>query len=113
MIRIFFKLCFWVIIARWTYAEVQLVAPSATPAIDFALQKIQIPTHDKWSKGSFNQWLSQAKHDGRASALAMQASMKDTASSALQRVQEFSGVPSAEAKSLSHWVKDSEAFTKF
>ena len=49
MLRALFKLCFWVVVARWCYAEIQLVFPKAAPVIDLALEKMRLPTHDKWS----------------------------------------------------------------
>lgn len=52
--RIVLSCCFWVIAARWIYAEVQILLPSAIPTIDYALEHIQIPTHDKWPKEHLN-----------------------------------------------------------
>lgn len=57
MFRILGKLCFWVLVARWGYAELQIILPSATPAIDYALENVQIPTHDKWNSESLDQLL--------------------------------------------------------
>ena len=48
MIRFFFSFCLTVIVARWIYAEVQMTLPEVVPAIDYALENVQIPTHDKW-----------------------------------------------------------------
>ena len=39
---------FWVVVARWGYAEVKLGLPDLIPSIDYALEQIQIPTHDHW-----------------------------------------------------------------
>jgi hypothetical protein len=50
MFRFFFSLCCSVIIARWIYQEVQLAAPELVPFIDYSLDRVQIPTHDKWLK---------------------------------------------------------------
>lgn len=44
------KMGFFVVTARWMYAEVALVAPGALPLIDRGLQKIAIPTHDTWGE---------------------------------------------------------------
>lgn len=49
-----------VVVARWIYAEIQLAAPFATPLIDALLEKVQIPTHDKWDKEKVAAWIKQA-----------------------------------------------------
>ena len=54
MIRLCFSFFVTVVLARWMYAEVQMVAPGAVPVIDFALQHVQIPTHDRWDKEAIN-----------------------------------------------------------
>ena len=48
MIRFFFSFCLTVVMARWIYAEVQMTLPEVVPAIDYALESVQIPTHDRW-----------------------------------------------------------------
>jgi hypothetical protein len=48
MVRILFTMMFWVVVGRYCYAELKLLAPSATPYIDQVLATIQIPTHDQW-----------------------------------------------------------------
>lgn len=52
MIRLFFSFFLTVVVARWIYAETKMVVPGAVPVIDFALDKVQIPTHDKWDSKS-------------------------------------------------------------
>ena len=48
MIRLFFGLFLSVVLARWMYSEVALSFPQAVPLIDYALEVVSIPTHDKW-----------------------------------------------------------------
>jgi hypothetical protein len=50
LLRFGLKMGFFVVTARWMYAEVALVAPGALPLIDRGLQKIAIPTHDTWGE---------------------------------------------------------------
>jgi hypothetical protein len=39
---------FYVTVARWMYAEIQLVSPEVLPALDRLLARLEVPTHDKW-----------------------------------------------------------------
>ncbi len=48
MIRLLFGLFISVVISRWLYSEVALSLPQAVPLIDYALEAVSIPTHDKW-----------------------------------------------------------------
>jgi hypothetical protein len=48
MFRLLLATFFYVTLGRWMYAELTLIVPSALPAIDYALEKVQIPTHDEW-----------------------------------------------------------------
>ena len=48
MFRAVFSMFFWVILARWSYSEIQLSCPKLLPFIDYSLRRLQIPTHDKW-----------------------------------------------------------------
>ncbi len=50
LLRFGLKMGFFVVTARWMYAEVALVAPGALPVIDESLKKIAIPTHDTWGE---------------------------------------------------------------
>ena len=50
MLRLVLSISLSVVIARWAYQEVELCAPHLTPYIDLALDRVQIPTHDKWLK---------------------------------------------------------------
>ncbi|RMD86130.1 MAG: hypothetical protein D6808_03960 [Candidatus Dadabacteria bacterium] len=51
MLRLLIGMMVTVTVARWMYSEVRLIAPSAIPTIDYVLEKVQIPTHDKWPEG--------------------------------------------------------------
>ncbi|MDZ4785309.1 MAG: hypothetical protein SGJ02_04450 [bacterium] len=48
--RIVFSAVFWTILGQWGYAELKILCPAFVPAVDYTLQHVQIPTHDKWSK---------------------------------------------------------------
>ncbi len=48
MIRFLFSFVLTVMMARWIYAETQMVFPDVVPMIDSALDYAQIPTHDRW-----------------------------------------------------------------
>lgn len=50
LLRFGLKMTFFVVTARWMYAEAALVAPNMLPAIDLALTKVAIPTHDTWGE---------------------------------------------------------------
>ncbi|MBX7137454.1 MAG: hypothetical protein K1X83_05670 [Oligoflexia bacterium] len=50
MLRFLFGMFFSVVIARWAYSEIKLSFPGLIPEIDYALERVQIPTHDKWPK---------------------------------------------------------------
>ena len=50
LLRFGLKMGFFVVTARWMYAEATLIAPSALPLVDIALEKIAIPTHDTWGE---------------------------------------------------------------
>ncbi len=63
MLRFIFKLVVWVTLARWMYAEAQLVTPSAVPYINSAMQSIQIPTHDKWNDSVVGHYLKKQLPD--------------------------------------------------
>jgi len=49
MFRIVFIVCFSIVFSRWVYAEVDQAFPNMTPVIDYALERVQIPTHDQWN----------------------------------------------------------------
>ncbi len=48
MLRLVFSLFLWVSVGRWTYSEIELLAPKAIPAVDALVEFLDIPTHDKW-----------------------------------------------------------------
>lgn len=52
-------ICCSVVVARWIYAEAELVLPSAVPVIDYALENVRIPTHDTWPKEKLYQFVEQ------------------------------------------------------
>ncbi|NDC36451.1 MAG: hypothetical protein EBZ48_00170 [Proteobacteria bacterium] len=64
MFRFAFRLVLWVTVARWMYAEAALLVPSSVPYIEAALQKIQIPTHDKWRDSELGRQLVSALPSG-------------------------------------------------
>ncbi len=44
---------FYVVIARWMYAEAAVIVPWATPSIDRFLASVELPTHDELTRESF------------------------------------------------------------
>ena len=50
MIRFVITCLFYTTIARWGYNEIALVFPDAVPYLNEAAHKIQIPTHNNWSR---------------------------------------------------------------
>lgn len=50
MLRFVISLLFFCVIGRWLYAELELIYPRAVPAVDRLLAKVEIPTHDQWSR---------------------------------------------------------------
>jgi hypothetical protein len=48
MLRFFFSLILYVVVARWIYAELQILSPSLVPLVDSGVRALTIPTHDKW-----------------------------------------------------------------
>ena len=47
-------------IAHWGYNEVALMFPSAVPYLNEAITKIQIPTHNRWSRESVSSLVENA-----------------------------------------------------
>ena len=39
---------FWVIVARWSYAEIAKFSPTMRASVDSLLELATIPTHDQW-----------------------------------------------------------------
>lgn len=62
MVRLLLTMLFSIAVARWSYSEVKLVFPSALPFIDFALRKVEIPTHDKWEELAKDAQTLRGKH---------------------------------------------------
>lgn len=59
MIRFLLTCLFYTTIARWGYSEIRLVFPEFVPYINEALDKVQIPTHNQWSRESLHQYVDQ------------------------------------------------------
>lgn len=100
MIRILFSLCFWVIIARWSYAEIKLLLPSAVPVIDYALDTIQIPTHDKWNAQTVDRFIAKAETKRQESIAALHSGTGERTSEAFKQVGDTVKRYSAEAKAF-------------
>ena len=58
MTRFVFSIACSVILARWMYAEIAMTVPGMIPVIDYSVERLSIPTHDKWSKEPFVDALS-------------------------------------------------------
>lgn len=54
IIRFFFTMGMYVVLARWMYAETVNMFPDAQPVLDTAISAISIPTHDKWDEEKIN-----------------------------------------------------------
>lgn len=61
MFRFMFVMLLYVTVARWIYSEISLVVPSAVPAINECLNRLQIPTHDKWDKAAIERLVKSAE----------------------------------------------------
>jgi hypothetical protein len=107
MFRILGKLCFWVLIARWGYAELQLILPSATPAIDYALENVQIPTHDKWNAESLDQFLLAVRTRTEDSLARLEKQL-----SATDRKDQLASVVTPELKRVQR-VLEEQNFSRF
>ena len=71
MVRLAITFFAMVVTARWIYSEVQMSFPRAVPAIDYALEKVQIPTHDKWDREKISEVVQTvAAHIGGADSSA-------------------------------------------
>jgi hypothetical protein len=46
--RIVFSMLFWVVLARWTYAEISHASPALASSLDSLIEVATIPTHDQW-----------------------------------------------------------------
>ncbi len=44
----FLRLCFWLLLAHWVYAEVHIYSPQAGQVIDRAAEALRIPPHTEW-----------------------------------------------------------------
>ncbi len=69
MFRFIISMLLYVSVARWMYAEIQLVAPSVTPSIDNLVNYLTIPTHDKWDKEAIASIVSNISNATNAEAL--------------------------------------------
>ncbi|MDC0357251.1 hypothetical protein OAO01_00415 [Oligoflexia bacterium] len=52
-----------VVIARWIHSEIELISPNTIAYIDYAIEKIDIPTHDKWDTKKVAAFLDSFKTD--------------------------------------------------
>lgn len=39
---------FWVVVARWSYAEIAQFSPALRESVDHIMEVATIPTHDQW-----------------------------------------------------------------
>ena len=62
MIRLAVTFVMYMVVGRWLYSEVQLNFPQAVPSIDYAMEKISIPTHDKWDRKQIDRTLTQIEN---------------------------------------------------
>ena len=60
MIRFLISMAFYVVLARWIYAEMNLVCPSFTPSVDRILSAVQIPTHNNWHENGIKGLVGEA-----------------------------------------------------
>jgi hypothetical protein len=60
MIRFVLACIFYSSVAQWGYNEVALVFPSAIPYVNEAVRKVQIPTHNTWSKAAVERYVENA-----------------------------------------------------
>lgn len=72
MLRFIFACVFYTTIARWGYAEISLMFPSAIPYINKSLHSIQIPTHNNWSRDSAHGYMEQASDAFETAAVAIE-----------------------------------------
>ena len=105
MVRFFIKLVVWVTLARWMYAEAQLVTPSAVPFINAAMTRLEIPTHDKWRSTELGQYLEQR--------LPTSASLRQQISSNIDLPIKHSAGVLDQATSALSLSGRSDGFTKF
>lgn len=105
MLRRLFNLIIYVTVARWMYAEIQLTAPQLVPALDYCLQVVTIPTHDKWPKESMEEFLRSVEVAAfgkpAIEVAAVAAPTKEVASAGLTQLRALAdlvvGVESAQA----------------
>ncbi len=62
MFRFLIACLFYTTVARWGYNEIAMVFPSAVPLIDKAIETIEIPTHDTWSRAALNNYVQDARY---------------------------------------------------
>lgn len=112
MFRIMFRLFFWVLIGQWAYSEVKLVFPSATPIIDSALSRLQIPTHDRWSAQSVDSFIAGARDLGKSALTPARGAVQQSSGTASQ-VQDFVKVQVREMRKASRSLADNDGFSRF
>ncbi len=57
--RVIFTMMFWVVISRWTYAEISQASPMLQSSVDQILEYASIPTHDQWDFAKMQQMAEQ------------------------------------------------------
>ena len=50
MVRFVVSFAAWMVFGNWVYDEIQVSFPNAVPFINAAMEKVSIPTHDKWNQ---------------------------------------------------------------
>ncbi len=50
ILKLFFSIITTCIVARWIYAEAKLAAPTVVSTLEYGLDLVEIPTHDKWDE---------------------------------------------------------------
>ena len=59
--RVFFTMMFWVVLSRWTYAEISQASPALRESVDQLLEVASIPTHDQWDFTKIEQFANELK----------------------------------------------------
>lgn len=76
--RILFSLFFWVMVARWGYAELQLSLPGLIPYVDRAVQAMTIPTHDQWADSTIVKTLASLQGSEEKAEVALASVLPST-----------------------------------
>jgi hypothetical protein len=60
MTRFILACIFYSSVAQWGYNEVALIFPDAIPLLNQAIHKVQIPTHNTWSRSGVEYYVNHA-----------------------------------------------------